>query len=481
MNVGALVAAFFWQKKKKILKKNMNQNQLFNIAVNGENFQVNTGKLIVGLDIGTTKICAIVGRYNEYGKIDVLGVGTSPSYGVMRGVVSNIQKTTEAIKRAVAVASEHSDVNVKKVYVGIAGHHIKSYQKNSVITRNSYEEVITEADLKRLEEEVMKIPFPAGEEIIHVLPQEYTVDNEHGLRASDVTGMCGIRLECNFHIVTAQVTAVRNIVRCVQEAGLDIMDIILEPLASSEAALQQDELDGGIALVDIGGGTTDIAIFYDGVIRHTAVIPLGGNVITRDVEEGCLVMKDIAEKLKTQFGSAIRLQKPNEYITIDARRLNQREDKYISIDFLTAVINARAEEIVDLVAAELSASSFDRKIRNGLVITGGGALLKNLAQLVEYKTGHMTRLGLPNEHLSKGMVEEVRSPMYATAIGLLKMGLKKEAMKKVYKSEPVIAQEEPEEMKAERKVSKEFFNLKGLKNKVLGFLGDDEDMGDFQK
>jgi cell division protein FtsA len=274
-------------------------------------------------------------------------------------------------------------------------------------------------DLDRLIEDMHRLVMQPGEEIIHVIPQEYIVDNESGIK--DPIGMAGVRLEGNFHIITGQVTAAKNIYRCVDKAGLQVADLILEPIASSESVLTDEEKEAGVALIDIGGGTTDIAIFQDGIIRHTAVIPLGGNIITEDIKEGCSVMRKQADALKIKFGCALADEaKENEIISIPG--LRGREPKEISVKNLAFIIQARVEEIFEHVYYEIKCSGFEKKLHAGIVVTGGGAQLKHLAQLVEYITGLDTRIGYPNEHLSQGMIEEVKSPMYATGIGLVLKG-----------------------------------------------------------
>ncbi len=379
------------------------------------------GKIIVGLDIGTTKVCAIVGRYNEFGKVDVLGMGRADSHGVSRGVVANIAKTVDAIKKAVEEAAEKSSVDIARVHVGIAGQHIRSLQHRGIIARSDVDNEISQPDLDKLEADMHKLAIAPGDEILHVLPQEYTVDNEPGIK--DPIGMSGIRLEGNFHVITASMAAAKNIYKCVTQAGLEVEDLILEPLASADAVLSQEEMEAGVALVDIGGGTTDIAIFHEGIIRHTAVIPYGGNVITDDIKEGCNVLRDHAELLKVKFGSALASEtKANEIITIPG--LRGREPKEIKVQTLANIIQARVEEIFELVYCEIKNSGLEKKLIGGIVITGGGAQLKHITHLCEFVTGLDARIGYPNEHLAKGMVEEVKSPMYATATGLLMKGLK---------------------------------------------------------
>jgi cell division protein FtsA len=379
-------------------------------------------EIIVGLDIGTTKICVIVGRCTEHGKVEVLGVGKAESNGVMRGVVSNIEQTVQSIKLAVTEAEAKSGVDIKVVNVGIAGQHIKSLQHRGMRTRNSLEDEISQSDIDAIIEDMYKLAMLPGEEIIHVIPQEYIVDNEQGIKHP--IGMSGIRLEANCHIITGQITAANNIYKCVRKAGLEVADVILEPLASSESVLTDEEKEAGVVLVDIGGGTTDIAIFQDGIIRHTAVIPFGGNVITEDIREGCSIIKAQAEQLKVKFGSALANEnQENEIISIPG--LRGREPKEISVKNLANIIQARMEEIIDHVHYEIRNSGYEKKLIAGIVVTGGGAQLKHLVQLVEYITGMDTRIGYPNEHLSKGRAEEVKSPLFATGVGLVIKGISK--------------------------------------------------------
>lgn len=376
-------------------------------------------KIIVGLDIGTTKICAIVGRKNEYGKLEVLGMGKAVSDGVIRGIVTNIDKTIHAIEKAVAEAEEQSGINIRVVNVGIAGQHIKSSVHHGSITRNSNEDEITIEDVNRLTNDMYRIVIPPGSEIIHVMPQDYTVDYEDGIK--DPVGMSGVKLEADFHIITAQTNAINNINKCVRRAGLDIENLILEPLASSLAVLSEEEKEAGVCLVDIGGGTTDIAIFHDNIIRHTAVIPFGGNILTSDIKQGCMVMEHQAELLKTRFGRAIAEEaSPNEIVSIPG--LRNRPPKEISIQNLANIIEARMEEIVETVHTEIITSGFDSKLAGGIVLTGGGSQLSNLQQLVEYMSGMDARIGYPNEHLGKSKMEIVKSPMFATSVGLVLSG-----------------------------------------------------------
>ncbi len=378
-------------------------------------------KIIVGLDIGTTKICAIVGRKNEYGKLEVLGMGKAVSDGVIRGIVTNIDKTVSAIRKAIEDAGEQSGIDINVVNVGIAGQHIRSSIHHGSITRSSTDDEITIEDVNKLTNDMYRIVIPPGSEIIHVMPQDYIVDYEEGIR--DPVGMSGVKLEADFHVITAQTNAINNINKCVRRAGLKIENLILEPLGSSLSVLSEEEKEAGVCLVDIGGGTTDIAIFFDNIIRHTAVIPFGGNIITSDIKQGCMVMNHQAELLKTKFGKAIAEEaSPNEIISIPG--LRNRPPKEISIKNLACIIEARMEEIIEIVHAEIITSGYDQKLAGGIVITGGGALLQNLKQLFEYMTGMDTRVGYPNEHLGRSKVEAAKSPMFSTTIGLVLSGFR---------------------------------------------------------
>jgi cell division protein FtsA len=373
---------------------------------------------IVGLDVGTTKIVAMVGRLTEHGKVEILGLGKTESVGVMRGQVANIERTVQSIKVAIEEAEQKTGIPIKVVNVGIAGQHIKSLQHNGIRTRTNSDTEINQNDIDALIEDMYKLAMLPGEEIIHVLPQEYMVDNEAGIK--EPIGMSGRRLEANFHIITGQIAAINNLVKCVRKAGLEVSDITLEPLASADAVLSIEEKEAGVVLVDIGGGTTDVAIFQDSIIRHTAVIPFGGNVITEDIKEGCTIIKSQAELLKIKFGSALASEnQENEIVSIPG--LRGREPKEITIKNLSHIIQARMEEIIEHVYYEIKNSGFEKKLIAGIVITGGGAQLKHTNQLVEYITGMDTRIGYPNEHVAKGP-EDVTSPMYATGVGLVLRG-----------------------------------------------------------
>ncbi len=380
------------------------------------------GEIVVGLDIGTTKIACTVGRKLENDKIKILGIGKAESVGVTRGVVSNIEKTVSSIKLAVEEAERESKVNIRLVNVGIAGQHIKSTQLKGMRTRKNSEDEINKDDIDALIDDMYKLVTVAGEEIIHVLPQEFTVDNESGIK--DPIGMCGTRLEASFHIITGQITAIKNIYKCVKKAGLEVEALTLEPLASAAAVLNDEEKEAGIALVDIGGGTTDIAIFQEGIIRHTAVIPFGGNVITEDIKQGCTIMRNQAEQLKIKFGSALATEnKDNEIVCIPG--LKGREAKEISLKNLAHIIQARMEEIIEHVHYEIRSSGFDKHLIGGIVLTGGGSQLRHMKQLVEYATGMDTRIGYPNEHVSEAPDLEMLIPAMSTGVGLVINSLEK--------------------------------------------------------
>ena len=380
---------------------------------------MNYSNISVGLDIGTTKIVAMVGDKNEFGKVEILGIGKSKSLGVHRGVVNNITQTIQSIQQAVEEARVVSGQKISEVVVGIAGQHIRSLQHSDYITRSNPQEVISQEDVERLIQQVYKLVMLPGEEIIHVLPQEYKVDGQAEIK--EPIGMYGGRLEANFHVVVGQVSSIKNIGRCIKSAGLSMGNITLEPLASSEAVLSQEEKEAGVALIDIGGGTTDLAIFKDGIIRHTAVIPFGGNVITEDIKEGCSIIEKQAELLKVKFGSAWPGEnRDSEIVSIPG--LRGREPKEISLKTLSKIINARVVEIMEQVYLEIKNYGHDdqkKKLIGGVVLTGGGSQLKHLKQLVEYITGMDTRIGYPSEHLAGDTQKSETSPILATAVGLL--------------------------------------------------------------
>jgi cell division protein FtsA len=374
--------------------------------------------IIVGLDIGTTKIACLVGRLTENNKIEILGIGRSESVGVQRGVVTNIEQTINSIRTAVQQAERESGVDIKVVNVGIAGQHIRSVQQRGMYMCNRVEDEITRDDVKQLISDMHKVLLLPGERIIHALPQEFSVDGENGIK--NPVGMSGVRMEANFHVITGQVTAIGNIFKCVERAGLQVKELMLEPLASSAAVLSDEEKEAGVALVDIGGGTTDVAIFQDGIIRHTAVIPFGGNIITEDIRHGCTIMKNEAEALKTQYGSALSTEAESAIICI--KGLRGRATREISTKVLAEIIQARMSEILELVHYEIKNSGYEKKLIGGIVLTGGGSQLKHMKQLVEYTTGLDCRIGYPNEHVSKAPSEKMLIPALATGVGLVISG-----------------------------------------------------------
>tara|TARA_S200000501_G_scaffold16463_1_gene14779 strand:- start:97 stop:1407 length:1311 start_codon:yes stop_codon:yes gene_type:complete len=392
-------------------------------------------EIAVGLDIGTTKIVALVGKKNEFNKVEILGVGKSKSLGVHRGVVNNITQTIQSIKQAVIEAKTSSDKEFKEVVVGIAGQHIRSIQHSDYITRENADEVINEDDIQNLIQQVYKLVMLPGEEIIHVLPQEYKVDGVGEIK--EPIGMYGGRLEANFHVVVGQIASIRNIGRCIKSAGLKMSNITLEPLASAEAVLSHEEKEAGVALIDIGGGTTDLAIFKDGIIRHTAVIPFGGNVITEDIKEGCSIIEKQAELLKVKFGSTWPGEnRDTEIVSIPG--LRGRDPKEISLKTLSKIINARVVEIIEQVYLEIKNYGHEeqkKKLIAGIVLTGGGSQLKHLKQLVEYITGMDSRVGYPSEHLAGKTQDSVASPLFATSVGLLMNAIEKQELQDLIEDE----------------------------------------------
>ncbi|MFO7656224.1 MAG: cell division protein FtsA [Bacteroidales bacterium] len=404
-------------------------------------------KILAAVDIGTTKIVSIIGRKNENGRLEILGLSKTPSKGIKRGVVLNIEETVNAIKYTLDDVQKQTGLTLGEVFVGIAGQHIKSVRNRGYINRDSYEGEITKQDIDALISDMYKIPIDVGEEIIHVLPQNFIVDNETGVK--NPIGMSGKRLEANFHIVVGQIASARNIEKCVNRCGLRVSNLILEPLASAMSVLTEDEIEAGVALIDIGGGTTDIAVFHDDIIRHTAIIPFGGNVVTSDIKEGCSILTRQAEALKIQFGSALGdLAPEDKVVTIPG--IAGREPKEISFKSLAYIIQSRMEEIIDAVLFEIENSDCMDKLSAGIVLTGGGSLLKHLPQLVKFRSGLDVRIGFPGEHLASETRDDINQPMYSTSIGLLLKG--DEMMKNKKQEEPEIAEDpiEKEVQKTEK-------------------------------
>lgn len=433
-----------------------------------ENNEVKKSPIVVGLDIGTTKIACFVGRKNEHGKIEIISMGKSESLGVGRGVVENIDKTVQSILNAVKITESNQEGRLKivNVNVGIAGQHIKSMQHRDIYNRRDRQGEISQKDIDHFIEDIYNMVMAPGQEIITVIPQEYIVDNLNEIK--EPIGMPGSRLEANFHIITGQVHNVLNIRKCVERAGLKVKDIILEPIASADAVLSDEEKEAGVVLVDIGGGTTDVAIFQDGLIRHTAVIPFGGNIITQDIKEGCKIMQKPAEALKVGYGCALATEaKDNEVVCIPG--LRGRQPKEITMKNLASIIQARMEEIIDLVYYEIKNSGYQKKLIGGIVVTGGGAQLKHLPQLFEYMTGMDTRIGYPNEHLANtNNLTELASPIYSTGIGLVMKGFEtaKESVSMTEQEETVTGHSDPEKrggffdkiLKSTRDFTRDFFN-----------------------
>lgn len=447
--------------------------------------------IIVGLDIGTTKIAAIAGRKNEYGKLEILGFGRANSNGVQHGMVLNIDQTIKAIEMALKNCYDSNpNLEINEVYVGIAGHHIKSLQTRGDIVRQHIEDEIRQEEIDRLIADQYRTYIPAGDQIIDVIPQEFTVDNFQNI--PNPIGYSGVKVGANFHIITGDKNAIRNINRSVEKAGLRTKDLVLQPLASAAAVMCDQDLEAGVAIVDIGGGTTDLAVFYEGILKHTAVIPFGGENITNDIKTGLGVLKTQAEQMKVQFGSALADEaKSNAYITIPG--LRGMAPKEISVKNLASIIQARMSEIMDFVTYHLKQVGLDSRLLNGgVILTGGGSQLKHLIQLTEYVTGLNARIGFPNEHLAGGHIEELAKPMYSTCIGLILKGYNdyennykqfEEQYKKVevpgsLQQEPVaetadIPEESPVVKIRQRKTLKGFMD--GFKNGLIDLFKEEED------
>jgi len=429
---------------------------------------------VAAIDLGTTKIVTLIGKKNPNGKFQIVSYSKTSSTGIKRGVVLNIEETVASIQQTVEEVQTQSGIILSDVFVGIAGQHIRSIKNRGYINRDSFDSEITTEDVQMLINDMYKIPIEVGEEILHVLPQDFIVDNEPGVRP---VGMMGRRLEANFHIVIGQTASAKNIEKCVNRVGLKVNDLILEPLASAEAVLTDDEKEAGVVLVDIGGGTTDVAIFYDGIVRHTAVIPFGGNVITNDIKEGCSILFRQAESLKVQFGSALGDMAPEDKI-VTIPGISGRDPKEISFKSLAYIIQSRMEEIIDAVNYEIDNSGYAEKLSAGIVLTGGGALLRHLSQLVKFKTGFDVRIGYPNEHLSADSNEDISQPMNSTAIGLILKGYDQSSsiQRHVEEQSPIKEVEiTPEQKEVIRKDVKKSSIMDGLK-KTLANMFEEKDM-----
>ncbi len=381
---------------------------------------INEAPIIVGLDIGTTKIAAIAGRKNELGKLEILGFGRANSNGVSHGQVLNIDHTIKAIQQALMNCYESNpDLEIKEVYVGVAGHHIKSLQTRGDIVRQDSEIEIRREEIEQLIDNQRKTFIPAGDQIIEVIPQDFHVDNFQNIK--DPVGYNGVKVGANFHIITGDRNAIRNINRAIERSHLKTKDLVLQPLASAASVMSEIDMEAGVAILDIGGGTSDLAIFYDGILKHTAVIPFGGENITNDIRLGLGVLKGQAEAMKVQFGSALANEaQDNAYITIPG--IKGMPAKEISVKNLANIIQARMSEILDFVTYHLKQIGLERMLNGGIILTGGGSQLKHLMQLTEYTTGLNARIGYPNEHLAPNHIDELKKPMYATCIGLILKG-----------------------------------------------------------
>ncbi len=378
-----------------------------------------SGDVLVGLDIGTTKICAIVGEITDEG-IDIIGIGTHPSKGLRKGVVVNIDATVASIKRAIEEAEHMAGCEISTVYTGIAGGHIKAFPSHGVVAVKDKE--VRPRDVERVIEQAKAVAIPLDREVIHVLPQEFVVDDQDGIK--DPIGMSGVRLEAKALIVTGAVSSAQNIVKCAQRTGLNVSDIVLQPLASSLATLCEDEKELGVCLVDIGGGTTDIAIFHDGSIRHTAVISLGGNHLTNDVAIGLRTPTHEAERIKKQYGHA-NAKKVDGGETIEVPSVGGGAPRILSRHILAEIIEPRVEEIFMLVQHEIQKAGMEELLASGVVITGGSTLLEGMPEMAEEVLGMPVRRGMPR-HIG-GLVDVVKSPMYATAVGLVIYGARQRA------------------------------------------------------
>lgn len=376
--------------------------------------------IIVGLDIGTTKVAAIAGRKNEFGKLEILAFGRVDSAGVSHGVVMNIDQCIRSIEQAIVKCMESNpELDINEVYVGIAGQHIKSLQTRGDRVRSNSDDVISKEDIDLLVRDQYKTYIPAGDQIIDIIPQEFTIDNTPNVL--EPIGMNGVKIGANFHIITGDKNAIRNIKRCVDKSNLVTRDLVLQPLASAAAVMNHEDMEAGVAIVDIGGGTTDMAVFYDGVLKHTAVIPYAGVNITNDIRAGLGVLRAQAEQMKVQFGTALAAEaNDNAYITIPG--LRGLPAKEISVKNLAHIIQARTQEILDYVLFHLKQIGLDKKLYGGIILTGGGAQLKHIIQLTEYTTGLGARIGYPNEHLAGGYADQLQNPMYSTCIGLILRG-----------------------------------------------------------
>ena len=376
--------------------------------------------IYVGLDIGTTKICAIVASVSPNNEINILGIGKSKSEGLTRGVITHIERTIDSIKNAIHDAEAQSGVKVQSVVAGIAGDHIQSFQSRGVIAISGAEQEITQSDVNRLIEDTKKIALPSDRKILHVIPQEFIVDGQDGVY--EPVGMSGVRMEATVHIITGLVSATQNIIRCVQRAGVTVSDIVLEPFASSDAVLDGEEKEVGVVLIDIGGGTTDLAVFADRTIRHTAVIGIAGSKVTDDIRRGMGILTAQAEEIKLKYGHAyMHSIVGNEPITIPG--IGGREPMSIDKQMLCQIIQPRMEEILEIAGLEIKRSGYQKHLSAGVVLTGGGSLVNGTADLAREVLGLPVKIGIPRGFRG-GFVREIENPMYATGVGLVLHAIK---------------------------------------------------------
>ena len=377
-------------------------------------------RIVVGLDIGTTKVCAIVASLTADGEINILGIGTASSDGLNRGVVANIDKTVASIEKAVAEAEAQCGIKIREVNVGIAGDHIRSFQSRGVITISNATGEVSQADVDRLLEDTKKVAIPADRKILHVIPQEFIIDGQDGIY--EPIGMSGVRMEATVHIITGNVSAAKNIYKCVERAGLKVRDMVLEPLASSYAVLTDEEKEVGVALIDIGGGTTDIAVFEERTIRHTAVVAVAGQKVTDDIRKGLGVLKDQAEKMKREFGCThvSSIMSDDE---IHVPGIAGRKQMTIRKSLLARVIQPRMEEIFEFALAEIKRSGYSKHLSAGIVVTGGGALVQGTQELAQEVFEMPVKIGIPMG-FTAGLAPEIENPMYATSVGLILHGMR---------------------------------------------------------
>ncbi|MBW1670107.1 MAG: cell division protein FtsA [Deltaproteobacteria bacterium] len=380
------------------------------------------GNMIVGLDIGTTKICAVVGESNEKGS-EIIGVGTYPSVGLRKGVVVNIDNTVDSIQRAIEEAELMAGCEIGSVFIGIAGSHIKGFNSHGVIAVKGQE--VSQEDVDRVIDAARAVAIPLDREVIHILPQEYIVDEQGGIL--DPVGITGVRLEAKVHIVTGAVTAAQNLIKCANRAGLDVVDIVFQPLASAEAVLTQEEKDLGVALVDFGGGTTDLALFTESAIKHTAVLGLGGNNLTNDIAVGLRTPSKEAEQIKIRNGSCINSMVDKDQM-IEVPGVGGRKPRLLSRHILSEILEPRVEEIFTLIDQEIERTELKELLASGIVITGGSALLSGIAEIADQVFQLPTRVGFPRR--ISGLVDVVNGPMFATAVGLVLYGMEHQSQKK---------------------------------------------------